>query len=63
MTGHAKCGSCGLRIRITVEEPRCSCGYLLYRLEGDTCPECGREIPEQDRWAAVESPEWTAGDE
>lgn len=52
MTGRSKCTKCGLRIRITVEEPRCACGYLLYRLEGDTCPECGRKVPEEDRWAA-----------
>lgn len=51
-TGPTRCASCGLRITIAIEEPRCSCGYLLYRLEGDRCPECGRPIPESDRWAA-----------
>lgn len=51
MTGRSRCANCGLRIRITVEEPRCACGYLLYRLEGDNCPECGRLVPEADRWA------------
>ena len=50
-TGSAKCTGCGLRIRIDVEEPRCECGYLLYQLEGDVCPECGRSIEDQDRWA------------
>ena len=55
LTGRSKCTKCGLRIRITVEEPRCACGYLLYRLEGDTCPECGRKVPEADRWAADQS--------
>ncbi|UCD73868.1 MAG: hypothetical protein JSV91_08715 [Phycisphaerales bacterium] len=48
MTGRSKCAKCGLRIRITVEEPRCTCGYLLYRLESDTCPECGRKLAQQD---------------
>jgi hypothetical protein len=50
--GPAKCTACGLHIAIQVEEPRCACGYLLHRLEGDRCPECGRAIPESDRWAA-----------
>ncbi len=49
----SKCSTCGLRIDIRIEEPRCGCGYLLYRLQGGKCPECGREIPEKDRWAAV----------
>jgi len=55
LTGRSKCAKCGLRIRITVEEPRCQCGYLLYKLEGDTCPECGRKVPVEDRWAASQS--------
>lgn len=50
--GPSKCEHCGLRITIHVEEPRCVCGYQLYRLESEQCPECGREIPEADRWAA-----------
>jgi len=54
-TGPAKCANCGLRITIDVEEPRCECGYQLYRLESERCPECGREIPEADRWAAGQS--------
>lgn len=52
-TGPAKCDQCGLRITIEVEEPRCACGYLLYRLESNRCPECGRDIAEADRWAAT----------
>jgi hypothetical protein len=51
MTGPARCTECGLRITIDVEEPRCVCGYLLYHLASDQCPECGREIVEADRWA------------
>ncbi len=53
--GPGKCEHCGLRITIHVEEPRCVCGYQLYRLESERCPECGREVPETDRWAAEQS--------
>jgi hypothetical protein len=42
--GTARCGKCGLRIDIDVEEPRCVCGYLLYQLQSEKCPECGREF-------------------
>lgn len=42
--GAGRCSQCGLRINIEVEEPRCECGYLLYQLQGDTCPECGRVV-------------------
>jgi len=49
----AKCTDCGLRITVTVEEPRCECGYLLYQLASDQCPECGRTVPESLRWHAV----------
>lgn len=45
----SRCESCGLRIRIEVEEPRCKCGYLLYGVDGDGCPECGVAI---ERWAS-----------
>jgi len=51
MTGPTRCTECGLRITIDVEEPRCVCGYLLYHLASDRCPECGRAIDEADRWA------------
>src|SRR5690606_18606736 len=54
-TGVSKCRECQLRIEIGIEEPRCTCGYLLYKLQGDTCPECGRVIPAGDRWAASET--------
>jgi hypothetical protein len=49
-TGRGACAGCGLRIEISVEEPRCACGYLLHALKGDRCPECGRVIPASDRW-------------
>jgi hypothetical protein len=51
MTGPTRCTECGLRITIDVEEPRCVCGYLLYHLASDQCPECGRVVDEADRWA------------
>lgn len=53
--GTGRCSACGLRIDITVEEPRCTCGYLLHRLTGEHCPECGRTIPASDRWRACDS--------
>jgi hypothetical protein len=49
--GLVRCGSCRQALLIEVEEPRCACGYLLFRLEGDRCPECGRTIPEAQRWS------------
>lgn len=48
--GGARCKSCGLRVNVDVEEPRCWCGYLLYKLESDRCPECGRAVPDDQRW-------------
>jgi len=55
-TGVSTCSSCGLRIEINVQEPRCEgCGYLLYRLEGDACPECGLSIPREKRWVAAQT--------
>ncbi|MDY7107463.1 MAG: hypothetical protein SYC29_02395 [Planctomycetota bacterium] len=63
--GPSKCAQCGLRITLKVEEPRCTCGYLLYQLEGDKCPECGRTIPPEMRWADAsdEANEATAREE
>jgi hypothetical protein len=42
--GYAKCPNCRAGLFIEIEEPRCECGYLLYRLTGDHCPECGRVV-------------------
>jgi hypothetical protein len=50
--GRDKCPACNLRIGLDIDDPRCACGYLLYGLSGDQCPECGREIPEIDRWGS-----------
>jgi hypothetical protein len=48
--GNTRCPACRARLFIEIEEPRCECGYLLYRLEGEVCPECGRVIPPEMRW-------------
>ena len=43
--GAGGCGACGLRIEINIEEPRCpQCGYLVYKLASDVCPECGTPV-------------------
>jgi hypothetical protein len=43
--GDSACRACGLRISIKLEEPRCaSCGYLLYKITGTSCPDCGKPI-------------------
>jgi hypothetical protein len=51
-TGLVHCAKCRGALVIEVEEPRCACGYLLYRLQGETCPECGRAIEPQRWWMA-----------
>jgi hypothetical protein len=41
-TGNGRCAVCDLRIRIEIEEPRCTkCDYLLWQLPERRCPECG----------------------
>ncbi|MCH8879125.1 MAG: hypothetical protein IID34_04495 [Planctomycetes bacterium] len=43
--GEANCVACDLRISTRIEEPRCrKCGYLLYKLTSDRCPECGEVV-------------------
>jgi len=49
-TGPTACVDCRFALLIRIEEPRCACGYLLHHLEADTCPECGRIVPENERW-------------
>ncbi|MBO6512949.1 MAG: hypothetical protein JJ974_03145 [Phycisphaerales bacterium] len=46
----SRCPTCRLQVRIEIKEPRCECGYLLYKLETDLCPECGKPIPESEQW-------------
>jgi hypothetical protein len=48
--GPGRCDACGFTMHIEIEEPRCECGYLIYEHTSAICPECGREIPESDRW-------------
>jgi len=48
--GGSVCRTCGLRIAVEVEEPRCpQCDYLLLGLTTDRCPECGHVISEPAR--------------
>ncbi len=59
--GHGACPHCKLAIHIECDEPRCECGYLLHKLTGVNCPECGREVLEKLRWkSAQQSPSITA---
>ncbi len=46
------CSYCNLKIRVDAEEMYCECGYLLYKLEGDICPECGKGIEAGERWTS-----------
>jgi hypothetical protein len=44
--GGGTCTTCSLQITVTVTEPRCAgCGYLLYNIASDRCPECGAATP------------------
>lgn len=52
--GGARCGGCGLRIRIEIEEEHCpACGYALYQLTSATCPECGTALARPDAPSGV----------
>lgn len=42
--GLVVCKGCAFTMLLDIEEPRCECGYLLFKLVGDTCPECGRAV-------------------
>lgn len=56
--GHSACSKCGLRIRLEIEEERCtSCGYSLYQLTSDRCPECGAAISSLMRPVAAQQTE------
>jgi len=46
----SRCPSCKLKVRVEIKEPRCTCGYLLYQLNSQTCPECGKPIPTSEQW-------------
>lgn len=43
--GRSKCGQCGLKFVLQIEEERCpKCGYSLYNLQSAHCPECGAAV-------------------
>lgn len=46
----SRCHTCKLKVRIEIQEPRCACGYLLYKLNTDHCPECGKPVPKSEQW-------------
>jgi hypothetical protein len=47
--GRSRC-ACGLRFAIEIEEEHCAvCGYALYNLTGNCCPECGTPIGAEQR--------------
>lgn len=52
-SGNVRCANCKASIFIEIEEPRCQCGYLLYQLQGNNCPECGRMVRESEKWEPI----------
>lgn len=53
--GESSCGQCGLQFSIGIHEPRCqACGYLLYGLNSDRCPECATVINKPNSGAPVD---------
>lgn len=50
--GVLRCPQCRERLVVEVEEPRCACGYVLYRLAEPRCPECGRAVEHAERFVA-----------
>ncbi len=52
----AACPGCKLLLRVQFDEPRCACGFLIYRLEAANCPECGRGVPASLRWGGAVTP-------
>jgi uncharacterized Zn finger protein (UPF0148 family) len=49
--GLHRCRRCGHRVEVVVNEPRCACGYCLFRIAGTHCPECGRSIRDAERFS------------
>ncbi|MHC4808794.1 MAG: hypothetical protein ACYTEV_00295 [Planctomycetota bacterium] len=49
--GMHRCRRCGHRVEVVVNEPRCACGYCLFRIAGTHCPECGRGIRDAERFS------------
>jgi len=43
--GNSRCRGCRLRLSVDVEEPRCTkCGYIVWGLTSNVCPECGTPV-------------------
>lgn len=43
--GRSSCAGCRLKLRVEIDEEHCAtCGYPLYQLESNVCPECGTPI-------------------
>lgn len=54
--GKAACASCGLVIHTRIEIPECpACGYLLFGLTSDRCPECGTAVTSTVKEQTVQS--------
>lgn len=51
-----RCPNCRLGMTIQIDEPRCSCGYLLYGATDTHCPECGLPIPDALRFGGSAHP-------
>jgi len=49
--GLLRCPQCRTQLLVEIEEPRCPCGYVLYRLAEPRCPECGRPVDHPERFA------------
>jgi hypothetical protein len=55
--GESACGTCGLKIFIRLEMPRCpNCEYSLLMNPSDRCPECGTELRPSRPTQAVTPP-------
>ncbi len=58
--GQSTCPSCRLVFRIEVEAPTCEkCGYMLFQLTSEVCPECGtstRTVGVEEQWGSGVAP-------
>ncbi|MFK7960073.1 MAG: hypothetical protein AB8G96_06050 [Phycisphaerales bacterium] len=48
--GSSQCRACGGLIHVRIAEPECACGYVLFRMSSDHCPECGVVVPNAERY-------------
>lgn len=55
--GDSPCINCRMILSIQVREPRCNaCGYCLFDLAEDVCPECGNTIPSRGQPIGATTP-------